>query len=123
MSDAPIPKSKRTVDVGALYNCLESKREGDGLSWREVARELDVNHSVFTRLSQGKRPDVDTFMTLTGWLGLAAERFVTGPEPQAPDEVTVEVIAKYLRADRALKPKSREAVERIMRAAYDGLST
>src|SRR4051812_10185417 len=67
---------RRQINVAALFSALDSKREAENLSWREVAREVGVNHSIFTRLSQGNRPDVDTFMTLTGWLGLSPDRFV-----------------------------------------------
>lgn len=106
---------KRTLNVAALYSALDSKREAEEKSWREVAREVLVNHSVFTRLSQGHKPDVDTFLTLTGWLEIAPERFVDGPGAAPPSEETVEVIARYLRADRSLKPKVRRAFEDLLR--------
>jgi transcriptional regulator with XRE-family HTH domain len=112
---------KREVNVAALFSALDSKREAEGLSWREVARELEVNHSIFTRLSKGHRPDVDSFVTLTSWLGMAPERFVEGEEAQPMQEETVEVIASYLRADRSLKPKSAQAIESVLRAAYEQL--
>jgi transcriptional regulator with XRE-family HTH domain len=110
------------VNVAALYSALDSKREAERLSWREVARETGVNHSTFTRLSQGKRPDVDTFMTLTGWIGLSPDRFVEGDEPAVVEEETVAVISTYLRADRSLKPKSARAIESVLRAAYEQLA-
>jgi transcriptional regulator with XRE-family HTH domain len=113
---------KREVDVAALYSALDSKREADGLSWRELAREIGVNHSIFTRLSKGHRPDVDTFVSLTGWLGLSPERFVVGDAANDVQEETVEIISSYLRADRALKPKSAQAIESVLRAAYDQLA-
>jgi transcriptional regulator with XRE-family HTH domain len=112
---------KREVNVSALYSALDSKREAEGLSWRQVAGVLGLNHSIFTRLSQGHRPDVDTFVTLTGWLGMAPERFVDGGDEELSEE-TLEVIASYLRADRSLKPKSAQAIESVLRAAYDQLA-
>lgn len=113
---------KREVNVSALYSALESKRDSEGISWRELAREIGVNHSIFTRLSKGHRPDVDTFVTLTGWLGLSPERFVEGDEPAGPSEETMEVISTYLRADRSLQPKSAQAIESVLRAAYEQLA-
>jgi transcriptional regulator with XRE-family HTH domain len=110
---------KREVNVAALYAALDSKREAEGLSWRELARVLGVNHSIFTRLSKGHRPDVDSFVTLTGWLGLSPDRFVEGEAPDDMPEETVEVISTYLRADRSLQPKSAQAIESVLRAAYE----
>ncbi|MEJ7567754.1 MAG: hypothetical protein WKF41_05760 [Gaiellaceae bacterium] len=109
--------------MGALYAALDSKRRTEEMSWRDLAGEIDVSPSVFTRMAQGRRPDVDTFLTLVGWLGIAAERFTAGDAPtEAEAEETVAVISTYLRADRALKPKSAEAIETILRAAYDQLA-
>jgi transcriptional regulator with XRE-family HTH domain len=110
------------VNVAALYSALDAKREAEGLSWREVARAIGVNHSIFTRLSKGHRPDVDTFVTLTGWLGMAPERFVDGDVANPATEETLEVISTYLRADRALQPKSAQAIESVLRAAYEQLA-
>lgn len=111
----------RWLNVAMLYSALDSKREAGDLSWREVAREVGVNHALFTRLAKGHRPDVDAFLTLTGWLGIPAEYFMDGGEVQVAQEDTVEVISKYLRVDRALQPKSAHALESILRAAYDVL--
>lgn len=121
-SDVERTDLKRQVNVSALYSALDSKREAEGLSWREVARAIGVNHTIFTRLSQGKRPDVDTFVSLTGWLGMAPERFVEGDEAVDMQEETIEVISSYLRADRSLKPKSAQAIESVLRAAYEQLT-
>jgi transcriptional regulator with XRE-family HTH domain len=108
-------EQRQRLNVAAFYSALDSKREAEEKSWREVAREVLVNHSVFTRLSQGHKPDVDTFLSLTGWLGSAPEHFVDGPESSPPSEETVEIIARYLRADRSLKPKVRRAFEDLLR--------
>jgi transcriptional regulator with XRE-family HTH domain len=114
---------RRQINVGALYGALDAKRTNEGMSWRELGAALDVSPSVFTRMAQGRRPDVDTFLTLVGWLGVAAERFTDGDAPSAEEaEETVAVISTYLRADRTLKPKSAEAIETILRAAYEQLA-
>jgi transcriptional regulator with XRE-family HTH domain len=108
-----------TIDLGALYSALDSKRKGEGLSWRELARRLEASPSVFTRLAQGRRPELETYLAMVGWLGARAEDFVEGDKPsQAEAQETVAAISTYLRADRALKPESAEAIETIVRAAY-----
>lgn len=110
---------KRAVDIGALHAALDSKREAEGLSWRDVGKITGINHATFTRLSQGRRCDVDSFVTLTGWLGLAAERFVSGTDPSSPDEETVAVVTRYLRADPALQPAARRALDVLYRSMRD----
>lgn len=112
----------RSLNVSAFYSALDSKRAAGDMSWREVAREAGVASSIFTRLSKGHRPDVDTFMTLVLWLGVSAERFVDGPGPTELDESTMDVIARYLRADRALRPKSAQSIDAIIRSLYDTLA-
>ncbi len=113
----------REVDVAALYSALDSKRRAKDLSWRELAGELELSPSVFTRMAQGRRPDLDTFALLTGWLGMSAEDFIQGEKPSDEEtQETVAVISTYLRADKALKPESAQAIEEIVRTAYDQLA-
>jgi transcriptional regulator with XRE-family HTH domain len=110
-----------TVDVEALYAALDSKRKARGTSWREVARELDVSPSTFSRMAQGRRPDVDTFATLLRWLGMPAESFMRGTTATAASEEPVAMVSSYLRSARNVKPEDAEALEDIFRAAYNRL--
>jgi transcriptional regulator with XRE-family HTH domain len=110
-----------TVDVEALYAALDNKRKAHGTSWREVARELDVSPSTFSRMAQGRRPDVDTFATLLRWLGMPAESFMRGAEATTRPEEPVAMVSSYLRSARNLKPEDAEALEDIFRAAYKRL--
>lgn len=113
----------RSLNVPAFYAALSNKRDAEEKSWREVAREVGVCSSIFTRMSKGHRPDVDTAVTLAAWLGISLERFADGPDgPPALEENTLEVIAEFLRADRSLKPKTAHGIESIVRAAYDQLA-
>ena len=109
-----------TVDVGALYAALDSKRKAHGTSWREIARELDVSPSTFSRMAQGRRPDVDTFATLLRWLGMPAESFMRGTTSTTTEE-PVAMVSSYLRSARNVKPEDAEALEDIFRAAYNRL--
>jgi transcriptional regulator with XRE-family HTH domain len=108
------------MNAEALFAALDVKRRQEGLSWRDVARATGVSPSVFTRIAQGRRPDVDTFLTLCTWVGVSPGNFRDG-ETSGSD--TLAVISAHLRADRALAPGSAEAIERIVQAAYTELST
>ena len=110
-----------TIDVEALYAVLDSKRKARGTSWREIARELDVSPSTFSRMAQGRRPDVDTFATLLRWLGMPAESFMRGTAATAATEEPVAMVSSYLRSARNVTPEDAEALEDIFRAAYNRL--
>jgi transcriptional regulator with XRE-family HTH domain len=112
-----------TVDVQALYAALDSKRKAHETSWREVARELEISPSTFSRMAQGRRPDVDTFATLLRWLGLPAESFMRSKreESGAAEEEPVAMVSSYLRSARNIEPEDAEALEEIFRAAYKRL--
>jgi transcriptional regulator with XRE-family HTH domain len=111
------------VDVEALYAALDSKRKAHERSWREIARELEISPSTFSRMAQGRRPDVDTFATLLRWLGMPAESFMrsTRKESGAPEEEPVAMVSSYLRSARNIEPEDAEALEEIFRAAYKRL--
>ena len=113
-----------TVDVEALYAALDSKRKSNGTSWREVARELEISPSTFSRMAQGRRPDVDTFATLLRWLGMPAESFMRSTREEraaAAGEEPVAMVSSYLRSARNIEPEDAEALEEIFRAAYKRL--
>jgi transcriptional regulator with XRE-family HTH domain len=112
-----------TVDVEALYAALDSKRKTHETSWREVARELEISPSTFSRMAQGRRPDVDTFATLLRWLGMPAESFMrsTRGDSAATAAEPVAMISSYLRSARNIEPEDADALEEIFRAAYKRL--
>lgn len=111
-----------TVNVAALYSALDARRQMEGLSWRRLAHELEIAPSTFTRMAQGRRPDVDTFAGLLRWLDLPVEMFLepTAIEAQGVNEPMVK-IGTYLRMDKNLSPKSVLALERLIKTAYEAL--
>ena len=112
-----------TIDVEALYAALDSKRKAQETSWREIARGLEISPSTFSRMAQGRRPDVDTFATLLRWLGLPAESFMRSAreEDGSVAEEPVAMVSSYLRSARNIEPDDAEALEEIFRAAYKRL--
>jgi transcriptional regulator with XRE-family HTH domain len=110
-----------TLNVEALYAALDQKRKHEGLTWRKLASITGTSPSTFTRMAQGHRPDVDTFMTLCSWLGIPAEEFKQGGYPEKRQENTLAMISAHLRASRELSPRGARALEEIVRAAYEQL--
>jgi transcriptional regulator with XRE-family HTH domain len=113
----------RPIDVSALYVALDSKRRTAKKSWRELAKQLELSASVFTRLAQGRQPELGSYQKMVHWLGASMDDFSDlGRPSEAEAEDTVAAIAAYLRADQALKPESAAAIETIVRAAYEEMA-
>lgn len=105
------------LDVAALYVTLDSERRQRGLSWRQVAHEAGVGPSTLSRMAQGNRPDVDSFVALVQWLGVAAEQFMRGGAGGHQATTPAQAVASLLRADKDLDPDSAAAIDDILQAA------
>jgi transcriptional regulator with XRE-family HTH domain len=108
------------LDVETLYGALDARRKSKKLSWRDVAKEAGVSPSTLTRMSQGKRPDVDGFAALIAWLGVPADHFLKAPQSTKSKKKAdpMAMISTYLRASPELDKKSLEALEDIIQAAW-----
>lgn len=109
------------LDVRALYLTLDSERDQRHISWRQLAQEAGVGPSTLSRMAQGNRPDVDSFVALVQWLGMPAEQFMRGnPDDDAADRnatVPAQAVASLLRANKDLDPDSVAAIDDIIKAA------
>ena len=109
------------LDVAALYVTLDSERQQRGMSWRQLAHDAGVGPSTLSRMAQGNRPDVDSFVALVQWLGMPAEQFMrggatsNGPDHQATGPA--QAVASLLRADKDLDAESAAAIDDILQAA------
>lgn len=105
-------------DADAFYETLDGERRARGLTWKEVAAEARVSASTLTRLGQGRRPDVDSFARLVAWGGFDADRFVATPKGTSAGGFLTN-LPTYLRSDPNLDEKGVQALETIIKAAYD----
>ena len=65
----------KRLNVAALYGALDLLRQHRGWSWRDLAKELDVSPSTFTRMLDGKKPDADGLVRMVLWTRLPLDRF------------------------------------------------
>ena len=111
-----MPK-KGQFDAEAFYAALDATRQSRKLTWKQVAKESGVSASTLTRMSQGRRPDLDGLAALCSWAGLDASDFVLmdgdkeHPEPLA-------MISTYLRGDPHLTPEAVAALDELIKATY-----
>lgn len=116
---------KTIVDVEALYGALNTKRDRQDISWRELANQLELSPSTFTRMAQGQRPDIDAFTTLLDWLGMPAHKYTrmageTVSRSKKKDEPLVE-ITTLLRSSKSIRRDEAEALNNIITAAFKSI--
>lgn len=112
-------------DVSALHAALDAERVARSMTWKDVAAESGVSASTLTRLSQGRRPDVDSLSALSGWLGISAEQFMGGRQRAAAFGTASPLaqISTIIRDDPDLNPDAAAALEELIKATYLRLRT
>ncbi|GIK38003.1 MAG: hypothetical protein BroJett011_18360 [Chloroflexota bacterium] len=118
--------------VDRLAALVKAKRGDKGL--RKTAKEIgEISPSTLSRIEQGKMPDLDTFIRLCNWLGVAPNQFFEGSRnqelspdqsnipPIAPGMSTPEIVEVHLRADKELDPETAEALANMVKAAYQAI--
>jgi hypothetical protein len=109
------------LDLQALYEALDLKRQELRLSWDEVAHLLDVDVDELTGLGDGRDPHAGAALRAVHWTGLGLDHFIAEDDrrPAEPSGEKAKQVAAFLRANRDLKPESAEAIEAVLKAAYD----
>ena len=106
-------------DVAGLHSALDAERLARRLTWKDVSAESGVSASTLTRLSQGRRPDVDSLATLTAWLGISADRFMSGRQRAAFGASSpLAQISTILREDPNLNPEAATALDELVKSTY-----
>src|SRR5712664_2010502 len=107
-------------DGKAFYRALEATVQARDKTWKQVAIETGVGPSTLTRMAQGRNPDASSLAALSAWAGLNPSDFVNTPS-KGPQREAIAQISTLLRADPNLDDQSAEALDAIMRAAYERL--
>lgn len=114
-----LKKSESTqFNVEALQSALDSERIARGLNWKDVSAQSGVSASTLTRLTQGKRPDVDSLTALTHWLGLSADRFMRVPQKGFGNASPLAQISSILRDDPNLNKDAATALDELIKSTY-----
>ena len=106
-----------SFDAEAFYAALDATRESRKKNWKQVSEESGVSASTFTRMAQGKRPDVDGLAKMVNWSGLDPNEYLLTPG-RKPSAEPLAVISTLLKGDKNLTPESAAALEKVIRAAY-----
>lgn len=112
--------SRGSFDAEAFHAALDAVRVQRGLTWRKLAEAAGVSASTLTRMAQGRRPDVDSLAALVHWSGLSADDFVR-PRGASSDPGELAKLTAHFRADPNLTPDAADALEELVKAAYERL--
>ncbi len=107
-------------DGDAFYRALEATVTARSKTWKNVAAETGVSASTLTRMAKGRRPDAASLAALSAWAGLNPSDFVSAPYKATRPEAMAQ-ISTLLRTDPNLDVQAAEAVEAIVKAAYERL--
>lgn len=102
----------------AFYNALAATVEARKVTWKQLSKDTGVSASTLTRMAQGRRPDAASQAALSAWAGLNPADFVRKPGRKPSKEPLATALAAF-RADPKLKPQALDALEAIIRTAYN----
>jgi hypothetical protein len=121
--------SKGYFDVQAFYFALDDIRHARRINWKIVSEEAGVSQPTLSRMSKGVKPDIDSVAALVQWGDLNANDFMRSESREdaearrklEPSPPPLAQITAHLRADRHLSPKAAQALDVVIRAAYEEL--
>ncbi|KAA6489944.1 transcriptional regulator [Agrobacterium sp. ICMP 7243] len=108
----------KKFDGEGFFAALDAERLTRTATWKKVAEEAGVPASTLTRMSQGKRPDIDTLAALCQWSGLEPGRFTGQIDTKPGGASTLSEITTLLRGDKHLSKEGVQALEAILKTAY-----
>ena len=68
--------SRLRWNLAELHTALNDRRRQRGLTWAQLARQLDCTSSRLTNLRTARLADMDLVMRITQWLGRPAAAFI-----------------------------------------------
>ena len=105
-------------DFTAFYKALSATVAARGTSWKAVSEQTGVSQSTLSRMSKGRQPDAASLTTLCAWSGINPVDFTAAPKNDAEP---VAMVSRLLRADPNLDDDGANALEAIIKTAYDSL--
>lgn len=115
-----MPPETKGFNANAFYRALEATVQARSLTWKQVSNETGVGASTLTRMAQSRGPDAASLAALSAWAGLNPSDFVDAPYKGSRPEAIAQ-ISTLLRSDPNLDQQSAEALEAIVKTAYERL--
>lgn len=111
---------KDNFDFSSFYKALGATVVSRETNWKAVSEETGVSQSTLSRMASGRQPDAGSLTALSAWSGLNPVDFMPHGKREAEP---LAMVGKLLRDDPRLDDAGADALEAIIRAAYDRFRT
>lgn len=105
-------------DFPAFYKAVSATVSARDTNWKTVSEQTGVSRSTLSRMSSGRQPDAASLTALAAWSGINPVDYSTAPK--RPRE-SIAAVGRLLREDPTLDEARAEALEAIIRTAYESL--
>jgi len=106
-----------------LANAISKELQRRNFSLRRAAEEMEISHTTLSRLVSGKtRPDVETCVSIAGFLRLRLSRVLELAgyvEPDASTGANGDLLEEYLGGWKELREEDRRFVLKVIRTLLD----
>ena len=103
-------------DFSAFYRALSATVTARDTTWKAVSEQTGVSQSTLSRMSKGRQPDAASLTALSAWSGLDPVDFTTARRTRREP---IAMVSRLLREDPDLDDASADALEAIIKTAYD----
>ena len=103
-------------DFAAFYRALSATVTARNTTWKSVSEQTGVSRSTLSRMSKGRQPDAASLTALSAWSGLDPVDFTTARRTRREP---IAMVSRLLREDPDLDDESADALEAIIKTAYD----
>ena len=108
---------RHRFDFAAFYKALNATVDTRNTTWKAVSEETGVSQSTLSRMSKGRQPDAASLTALSAWSGLNPVDFTTARRIRGEP---IAMVSRLLREDPHLDDAAADALEAIIKTAYDG---
>ena len=105
-------------DFTAFYKTLSATVAARATNWKAVSEQTGVSQSTLSRMSKGRQPDASSLTALAAWSGVNPVEFTAAPKGN-PEPIAI--VSRLLRQDPDLDEAGADALEAIIKTAYDNL--
>ena len=103
-------------DFAAFYRALSATVTARNTTWKAVSDQTGVSQSTLSRMSKGRQPDAGSLTALSAWSGLNPVDFTTARRSRREP---LAMVSRLLREDPDLDDASADALEAIIKTAYE----
>lgn len=103
-------------DFLSFHRALVATVAARGVSWKAVSEETGVSQSTLSRMATGRQPDAASLTAIAAWSGLNPVDFY-GLKPREAEPLAM--VGTLLRSDPRLDAEGADALEAIIKAAYE----